>query len=119
MSLQAITMAHERLLATRNGYTWVHKYVFPGGALPSMTAIDQVRRRAHHAADPGDPAARAVLRADPASSGGTTSTTGCRRSGRWASTRRSSGCGTSIWPTPQAGFAADYLDDLQIGLARG
>ena len=35
-------MAHERLLATRNGYTWVHKYVFPGGALPSMTAIDQV-----------------------------------------------------------------------------
>ena len=42
MSLQAITMAHERLLATRNGYTWVHKYVFPGGTLPSMTAIDQV-----------------------------------------------------------------------------
>ena len=42
MSLQAITMAHDRLLATRNGYTWVHKYVFPGGALPSMTAIDQV-----------------------------------------------------------------------------
>ena len=25
-------MAHERLLATRNGYTWMHKYVFPGGA---------------------------------------------------------------------------------------
>ena len=65
MSLQAITMAHERLLATRNGYTWVHKYVFPGGALPSTTAIDQVVSGPHHAAHPGDQAARAVVRADP------------------------------------------------------
>ncbi|TKV56829.1 class I SAM-dependent methyltransferase [Nakamurella flava] len=43
-AVQAITMAHERLLATRNGYTWVHKYVFPGGMLPSMTAIEDVTK---------------------------------------------------------------------------
>jgi cyclopropane-fatty-acyl-phospholipid synthase len=42
LGLQAITIAHDRLLETRNGYTWVHKYVFPGGILPSLTAIDDV-----------------------------------------------------------------------------
>ncbi|KNX36817.1 SAM-dependent methyltransferase [Luteipulveratus halotolerans] len=33
--VQAITMPHQRALETRDGYTWIHKYVFPGGALPS------------------------------------------------------------------------------------
>ena len=42
LGLQAITMGHDRLLETRNGYTWVHKYVFPGGILPSLKAIDDV-----------------------------------------------------------------------------
>ena len=42
LGLQAITIGHDRLLETRNGYTWVHKYVFPGGILPSLTAIDDV-----------------------------------------------------------------------------
>nr|WP_240189283.1 cyclopropane-fatty-acyl-phospholipid synthase family protein [Nakamurella flavida] len=42
LGLQSITIAHDRLLETRNGYTWVHKYVFPGGLLPSLTAIDDV-----------------------------------------------------------------------------
>ncbi|MDQ2737212.1 MAG: cyclopropane-fatty-acyl-phospholipid synthase family protein [Actinomycetota bacterium] len=42
LGLQAITIAHDRLLETRNGYTWVHKYVFPGGILPSLKAIDEV-----------------------------------------------------------------------------
>jgi cyclopropane-fatty-acyl-phospholipid synthase len=39
--LQAITMPHDRMLATRNSYTWIHKYVFPGGLCPSVTAIEQ------------------------------------------------------------------------------
>jgi cyclopropane-fatty-acyl-phospholipid synthase len=39
-SLQAITIEHERLQATRHTYTWIHKYVFPGGELPSLRAID-------------------------------------------------------------------------------
>ncbi|HET7304035.1 MAG TPA: cyclopropane-fatty-acyl-phospholipid synthase family protein [Segeticoccus sp.] len=39
VALQAITMPHDRMLATRNTYTWVHKYIFPGGFLPSTEAI--------------------------------------------------------------------------------
>jgi cyclopropane-fatty-acyl-phospholipid synthase len=41
VGLQAITMPHDRMLATRNAYTWIHKYVFPGGIIPSVTAIEQ------------------------------------------------------------------------------
>lgn len=42
--LQAITMPHDRMLATRHSYTWIHKYVFPGGVVPSVPAIEQVVR---------------------------------------------------------------------------
>jgi cyclopropane-fatty-acyl-phospholipid synthase len=44
VALQAITMPHDRLLATRRTYTWIHKYIFPGGMLPSNEAIDQATR---------------------------------------------------------------------------
>ena len=30
-ALQAITMADDRMLATRHTYTWIQKYIFPGG----------------------------------------------------------------------------------------
>ncbi len=40
--LQSITMPHDRLLATRHAQGWIHKYIFPGGLIPSLTAIDQV-----------------------------------------------------------------------------
>jgi len=40
IALQTITMAHDRMLATRRTYTWIHKYIFPGGLLPSVTAIE-------------------------------------------------------------------------------
>jgi cyclopropane-fatty-acyl-phospholipid synthase len=40
IGLQTITMAHDRMLATRRTYTWIHKYIFPGGLLPSVTAIE-------------------------------------------------------------------------------
>jgi cyclopropane-fatty-acyl-phospholipid synthase len=43
--LQAITMPHKRLLATRRTYTWMHKYIFPGGLIPSVTAIEETCRR--------------------------------------------------------------------------
>lgn len=42
VAIQAITMPHGRMLATRNAYTWVHKYIFPGGFLPSVRAIENV-----------------------------------------------------------------------------
>jgi cyclopropane-fatty-acyl-phospholipid synthase len=41
VGLQSITMPHDRLVATRNAYTWIHKYVFPGGIIPSLRAIEE------------------------------------------------------------------------------
>jgi Cyclopropane fatty acid synthase and related methyltransferases len=49
IGLQTITMPHDRMLATRHTYTWIQKYIFPGGLLPSVTAI-------------GDSLARTTLR---------------------------------------------------------
>jgi cyclopropane-fatty-acyl-phospholipid synthase len=40
VGLQTITMSHDRMLATRRTYTWIQKYIFPGGLLPSVTAIE-------------------------------------------------------------------------------
>ncbi len=44
VGIQAITMPHDRMLATRGGYTWINKYIFPGGFLPSVRAIEEVAR---------------------------------------------------------------------------
>ncbi|MGW4562093.1 class I SAM-dependent methyltransferase [Streptomyces sp. NPDC004561] len=41
VALQAITMPHDRLLATRGSFTWIHKYVFPGGLIPSVRAVEE------------------------------------------------------------------------------
>ena len=42
VAIQAITMPHDRMLATRRTYTWIHKYIFPGGFLPSVKVIDDL-----------------------------------------------------------------------------
>ncbi|MFW0791962.1 class I SAM-dependent methyltransferase [Gordonia sp. CPCC 205333] len=39
IALQAITMPHDRMLASRNTHTWIQKYIFPGGLLPSTQAV--------------------------------------------------------------------------------
>jgi cyclopropane-fatty-acyl-phospholipid synthase len=44
VAVQAITMPHDRMLATRGTHTWITKYIFPGGFLPSTEVIDQVTR---------------------------------------------------------------------------
>jgi cyclopropane-fatty-acyl-phospholipid synthase len=41
VGLQAITMPHDRMLASASSYTWIHRYVFPGGVIPSVQAIEQ------------------------------------------------------------------------------
>ena len=117
LALQAITMAHERLLATRNGYTWVHKYVFPGGALPSLTAIDQVvtghtrlrvqetRRLGHSYVPTLEQWRHSFNRHLPEVLDLGFDETFVRM---W----------NFYLAYSQAGFAADYLDDLQIGFAR-
>ncbi|ORA31174.1 SAM-dependent methyltransferase [Mycobacterium aquaticum] len=42
IALQAITMPDHRMRATRNTYTWIHKYIFPGGFLPSVDLLEQI-----------------------------------------------------------------------------
>jgi cyclopropane-fatty-acyl-phospholipid synthase len=39
VGLQAITMPHDRMLATLRSHTWIHKYVFPGGQILSVPAV--------------------------------------------------------------------------------
>jgi len=42
VAVQAILLEHHRMLATRNTYGWIQKYIFPGGLLPSAEAISSV-----------------------------------------------------------------------------
>jgi cyclopropane-fatty-acyl-phospholipid synthase len=40
--IQAITMSHERVQTTLGTYTWINKYIFPGGFIPSIHLIEEV-----------------------------------------------------------------------------
>ncbi|MCB1981523.1 MAG: class I SAM-dependent methyltransferase, partial [Rhodoferax sp.] len=44
--IQAILMPHDRMLATLGTYTWIHKYIFPGGFLPSAELVEALAREA-------------------------------------------------------------------------
>ncbi|TCJ29387.1 SAM-dependent methyltransferase [Nocardioides jejuensis] len=44
-ALQAITMPHQRMLDTRDDFTWIKKYIFPGGLLPSVEVIEEITAR--------------------------------------------------------------------------
>ncbi len=117
VGLQAIVLEHDRMLATRDQYTWVHKYIFPGGALPSVRAIDEALRThtrlriadSHafghdYAKTLGQWRARFDAHADEVDSLGFDTT--FRR----------------MWDFylaySQAGFATDYLDVVQLLLTR-
>jgi cyclopropane-fatty-acyl-phospholipid synthase len=45
LAIQAITMSHNRMMATRNTHTWIQKYIFPGGLIPSAEAILDITER--------------------------------------------------------------------------
>ncbi|MDM2082696.1 class I SAM-dependent methyltransferase [Mycobacteroides abscessus] len=47
-ALQTITMPHERMLASRSTHTWIQKYIFPGGLLPSVRAIAETTADSTH-----------------------------------------------------------------------
>ena len=99
VGIQAITMPHDRMLATRNTYTWINKYIFPGGFLPSVQVIDEI------------PARDTTLRVTDRLSFGPDYAETLRlwdeafldrvgpRCSTSASTRRSCGCGTSTSST--------------------
>jgi cyclopropane-fatty-acyl-phospholipid synthase len=40
VALQTITMPHERMLVSRSASTWISTYIFPGGLIPSIRAIE-------------------------------------------------------------------------------
>ncbi|MFE9255319.1 class I SAM-dependent methyltransferase [Streptomyces sp. NPDC006879] len=46
VALQAITMGHQEMLRTADTHTWISKYVFPGGLIPSREAIEEHTARA-------------------------------------------------------------------------
>ncbi|MGH3597036.1 MAG: class I SAM-dependent methyltransferase [Mycobacterium sp.] len=45
VAIQAITMPHHRMLATRTTHSWIQKYIFPGGLIPSTEAITGITER--------------------------------------------------------------------------
>lgn len=45
VAIQAITMPHDRMLVSRNTYTWIQKYIFPGGMIPSVEAVVGITER--------------------------------------------------------------------------
>ena len=116
--LQSITIDHDRMLATRHQYTWVHKYIFPGGILPSLTAIDAVL------------AGRTRLRVQEGRRLGHSYALTLREwrhrfNDRYQQIRRLGFDDTFVrmWnfylAYSEAGFTADYIDDWQLGIGRG
>jgi cyclopropane-fatty-acyl-phospholipid synthase len=45
VAIQAITMPHDRMSKSRNTYTWIQKYIFPGGMIPSVEAVVGITER--------------------------------------------------------------------------
>jgi cyclopropane-fatty-acyl-phospholipid synthase len=41
VGLQAILMPHDRMLASKSSWTWINKYIFPGGIIMSERAIEE------------------------------------------------------------------------------
>ena len=41
-ALQVITLPHEKMLASINDFSWIDRYIFPGGALPSLREIARI-----------------------------------------------------------------------------
>jgi cyclopropane-fatty-acyl-phospholipid synthase len=41
IGLQCMSMRHDRMMRTSSTHTWINKYIFPGGLIPSVEAIEQ------------------------------------------------------------------------------
>ena len=110
-------MPHDRMLASRNTYTWIQKYIFPGGLLPSVEAID---RRSPSAST------RAAVTDRHASARTTPRRCGCGGSGstpiRPRSRPRLRRDVPRMWSLylaySEAGFRAGYLDVSQLTLEK-
>jgi cyclopropane-fatty-acyl-phospholipid synthase len=95
VGLQAILQDDDVVAATKDTYTWIRKYIFPGGQCASVEAIE--RTLAAHTA--------LTISERYSTDGGCSSSRTRRRWRRSASTRRSGGCGRSISRTPRPASA--------------
>ncbi|HEV7652308.1 MAG TPA: cyclopropane-fatty-acyl-phospholipid synthase family protein [Actinophytocola sp.] len=117
VGLQAITMPHDRMVATRHSQTWITEYVFPGGQLLSVPAVEGQARDAGLAITArrrlGEHYARTLRlwRARFASAADRVSELGFDETFR------------RLWELYlaycEAGFRAGYLDVWQFGLQPG
>jgi cyclopropane-fatty-acyl-phospholipid synthase len=117
IGLQAILMPHDRLMASKRSWTWIHKYIFPGGLLLSEQIIDEVcathtSLRVIDRLHIGDSYAETLRRwrerfnADP------------RRIERIGFDETFRRMWTFYLAYCEAGFRAGYLNDAQLTLAR-
>ena len=109
VAIQAITMPHERMLASRNTHTWIQKYIFPGGMLPSTQAISAITEREHEITHYRHGVAAAALCRDAAAVARALRRPARRRVAPWVSIQSSSGCGSCTWPTRRRDSAPDIL----------
>jgi cyclopropane-fatty-acyl-phospholipid synthase len=115
--IQAIVLPHRRMLATRNTYTWMQKYIFPGGLLPSVDAIEQITRE-HTGLKVEE------IRRLGRHYGHTLRIWRDRFSDRWPAIAEHGFDRTfgRMWQLylaySEAGFRAGYLDDVQLRLTR-
>ena len=116
MALQTITMPHGRYLASRRSYTWIHKYIFPGGLIPSRGRSTR-RWRGSRAAGDRLGADRRALRAHAARLAGAVRRAASTRCARSASTTPSAACGSSTWPTARPDSRPGALGDAQSAVA--
>ena len=105
VSIQTITMAHDRVLATRRSFSWIQKYIFPGGIIPSLQAIDDTLAahttlRVIHGVSSGR------TTPGPSTCGGSASMINGRISRPRGSPGPSGGCGSSTSHTPRPASAA-------------
>ena len=103
MSVQVITFPHDAYEAQLRGANWIQRYIFPGGVLPSLAAIeaslDDTQLLVTGVHDIRDSYAR-TLQTWRTSFFGTST-----RFAPWASTSASSACGTTTSPSARQASA--------------
>jgi cyclopropane-fatty-acyl-phospholipid synthase len=115
--LQAITMPHDRMLATRGGRTWIHKYIFPGGQIPSLQAITSTLREHTSLRVTADyPMGQHYARTLAEWRSRFAAAAGQERQLGFGPAFQRSGISTS--PTLRGGFRSGYLDVHQLVLER-
>ena len=118
VGLQTILMGHDRLLATQGSWTWIHKYIFPGGIIPSQQAINETLRRPHLAGSSPTGSPSPTATPSPCNAGGNGSTTTPNSSTRLGFDRTFRRMWNFYLAYSEAGFRSGYLDVAQLILRR-